>query len=145
MEKTFHIKSLEELESFAGRLANCLKGNELILLSGDLASGKTTFTRFLVSAISKQAGEEVNSPTFTVVNQYETENYPIFHVDLYRVNRFDLSDFLGEGLVIVEWPDESLFRLKDFPVIKISFQVAGDNERILKVSTDEKSGITDCL
>ncbi|WP_457627138.1 tRNA (adenosine(37)-N6)-threonylcarbamoyltransferase complex ATPase subunit type 1 TsaE, partial [Persephonella sp.] len=91
VEKVFRISSLQELQEFAKRLSECLRGNELILLKGNLAAGKTTFTRFLVSAIDSDAGEEVNSPTFSVINEYETSRYPVFHVDLYRVKKFDLT------------------------------------------------------
>jgi len=66
------INSLKELENFAKKLAKCLKGNEIILLKGNLAAGKTTFTRYLVSSIDPSAEDQVTSPTFSIMNEYET-------------------------------------------------------------------------
>ncbi|WP_457643852.1 tRNA (adenosine(37)-N6)-threonylcarbamoyltransferase complex ATPase subunit type 1 TsaE [Persephonella sp.] len=145
VEKVFRISSLQELQEFAKRLSECLRGNELILLKGNLAAGKTTFTRFLVSAIDSDAGEEVNSPTFSVMNEYETSRYPVFHVDLYRVKKFDLTDVVGNGLVIVEWPDESLFEIEDVPVVGIEFEITGENERILRLKVKKGGYVLECF
>jgi len=144
-EKTIHIKSLSQLEEFARKLSRCLKGNEVILLKGNLASGKTTFTRFLVSSIYPEAGEQVNSPTFSVMNEYETPAFPVFHIDLYRVKKFDLTDVIGNGLVIVEWPDEGLLNVEEVPVIQIEFEITDENERVLRLKVKKGEYIIKCL
>ena len=139
------INSLEELKDFAKRLSKCLKGNEVILLKGNLAAGKTTFTRFLVSYIDEEAGEEVNSPTFTIMNQYETEKFPVFHIDLYRVKDFDFTDFIGEGLIIVEWAEEKLFNIESVPVILIDIEIKEENKRIFRIKYKNAEYIKECL
>jgi tRNA threonylcarbamoyladenosine biosynthesis protein TsaE len=140
------INSVEETKKFAGYLARCLKGKEVILLKGNLAAGKTTFVRFLVSSLDPSLEDEVNSPTFTVMNQYETEKFPIFHIDLYRVKDFDFTDFLGEGIIIIEWAEDDLFEtLEDVPVIFIKIKTLNDQERIFNIKYKNADYITDCI
>ena len=97
-------------EALAARLsAMCGHGN-MIALTGDLGMGKTVFAR---SFIRQQASpeEEVPSPTFTLVQIYETETDPVYHFDLYRLKAPDevlelgFEDALNDGVVLVEWPD----------------------------------------
>ncbi|ACO04942.1 MAG TPA: tRNA (adenosine(37)-N6)-threonylcarbamoyltransferase complex ATPase subunit type 1 TsaE [Persephonella sp.] len=142
--KKIKVRNLDELESFATALSKCLKGDELILLKGDLGSGKTTFTRFLVSAIDREAGEYVNSPTFSVMNEYDTEKFRIYHIDLYRVKSFDLSDILGKGIVIVEWPEDR-FEEIDIPQIVLSFEIKDYDEREITVYLKGADYIAECI
>ncbi|MDQ7056461.1 MAG: tRNA (adenosine(37)-N6)-threonylcarbamoyltransferase complex ATPase subunit type 1 TsaE [Persephonella sp.] len=144
-EKSLEVKSPDQLRQFASRISSCLRGNEVILLTGDLGSGKTTFTRFLVSSIDSEAGEDVNSPTFSVMNVYETGRFPVFHIDLYRVRQFDISDILGNGLVIVEWPDESMYEIENIPVVIVDFFVTGDMERKIKIRLKNADYIRRCI
>jgi tRNA threonylcarbamoyladenosine biosynthesis protein TsaE len=145
MEIVKKISSLSQLQEFAKRLSDCLKGNELILLKGNLASGKTTFTRFLVSSIDPEAEDQVNSPTFSVMNEYETSRFPVYHIDLYRVKDFDFSDILGHGVVVVEWAEKSMMDIEDLPVVFIEFDVTGENERVLRISIKNGNYLKDCL
>ncbi len=145
MEKTVYIDSLEELDRFTKKLSKCLKGDEVILLKGNLAAGKTTFTRYLVKNIDKSLEDEVNSPTFTVMNQYDTEKFPVFHIDLYRVKDFDFYDFLGEGVIIIEWATEELFEeLEDIPVLFIEIETV-ENKRIFKIKSKNADYLLECL
>ena len=140
------INSLEDLKHFAENLSKCLKGNEIIILKGNLAAGKTTFTKFLVESIDKEASEEVNSPTFTVMNQYETKIFPVYHIDLYRVKDFDFTDFIGTGLIVVEWGDEKLFEeIEESPVLFVDIQIEGEDKRIFKISQKNADYIFECL
>ncbi len=145
MEKKIYINNLSELERFASNLSRCLKGNEIILLRGNLGSGKTTFTKFLVKSLGGNE-EEVNSPTFTVMNEYDTDTFTVYHIDLYRVKRFDITDFVGHGVIVVEWPSED-YSLYSVPVIEISFDYGKSEEsRVLTFSTVYKSDyIYECL
>ncbi|WP_457621633.1 tRNA (adenosine(37)-N6)-threonylcarbamoyltransferase complex ATPase subunit type 1 TsaE [Persephonella sp.] len=142
--KTVKVKNLDELESFASKISKCLKGKEVILLKGDLGSGKTTFTRFLVSSIDAEAGEYVNSPTFSVMNEYDTKKFKIYHIDLYRVKKFDLSDVLGEGIVIVEWPGEYLYGI-ELPQLVLDFNITGENEREISVYIKDADYMMECI
>ncbi len=117
---------LKELEVLAQNIANCLKGNEIILLIGDLGSGKTTFTKYLVKSIDKNLEDEVNSPTFTIMNVYETNKFNIYHLDLYRVKDFDITDFIGNGIILIEWAKEEEFKELDVPVLVFKFEIGDD-------------------
>ncbi len=100
------IKDPEEMEALGASLAKRLKGNEVICLKGELGAGKTTFVRGLARGLGIKEGYQVRSPTFTIVNEYPTERGKLIHIDLYRVRDFDFSEFVGEGVVVVEWKEE---------------------------------------
>ncbi len=144
-KKKVKVSSVDELKSFAEKLSPCLKGNELILLIGDLGSGKTTFTKFLISAIDLKAGEEVSSPTFSVMNIYETEKFTVYHVDLYRVKEFDMSDIIGKGIVIVEWPDEEMNKFEEVPTIILKFDIHDEDKRIIELDLIKADYVKQCI
>ncbi len=144
MKVAKNIDSLNQLKSFALNLSKCLKGNEIILLKGDLAAGKTTFTRFLVSAVDPEAEDQVSSPTFSVMNEYETLRFPVYHIDLYRVKDFDFSDVLGHGLVVVEWA-EKMIDVDDYPVIFIDIKIVNENKRVFNIETRNADYLNECL
>ncbi|WP_297890252.1 tRNA (adenosine(37)-N6)-threonylcarbamoyltransferase complex ATPase subunit type 1 TsaE [Sulfurihydrogenibium sp.] len=100
------IKDLKDLDEFAKSFAQRLKGDEIILLEGDLGAGKTTFTKFLLKYLGVK--EDVTSPTFGIMNEYEGRDFNIYHIDMYRIDKFDLSDIIGKGLIIIEWPKEKI-------------------------------------
>ena len=113
-----------------------LKAPVLVLLSGELGAGKTTLTKGIVNGLGAAGEEEVTSPTFTLVHQYEG-SARVYHVDLYRVAGFHdletlgLEDLFGENaVVIVEWPDRLTLRT-DWPVLRVSLEhVTEDSRRI---------------
>ncbi|WP_297456627.1 tRNA (adenosine(37)-N6)-threonylcarbamoyltransferase complex ATPase subunit type 1 TsaE [Persephonella sp.] len=143
------INSLKELKQLTNRLANCLKGNEIILLQGNLAAGKTTFTRYLVSSIDPSVEDEVNSPTFSIMNEYETSKFPIYHIDLYRVKDFDFTDVLGNGIVIVEWAEKKLknelSQYTNLPVIFIKIYVENDEIRLFDIDFINADYLKECI
>ncbi|RMA95994.1 tRNA (adenosine(37)-N6)-threonylcarbamoyltransferase complex ATPase subunit type 1 TsaE [Hydrogenothermus marinus] len=138
------IKSLKELREFAKQFLKCLKGNEIILLYGNLGAGKTTFTKYLVSSIDESLEDEVNSPTFTVMNIYETEKFPIYHIDLYRVKDFDITDIIGTGLIIIEWAEYMDFEDIEYPIIKVKINIKED-ERIFNIEEENDKDLEECL
>ena len=88
-----------------------MKEAKCIALVGDMGSGKTTFTRAVVSALGGDA-RQVSSPTFSIKHRYETPDVPVHHLDLYRMPDTpqdhaqlfaDLED--ADGLVLIEWAD----------------------------------------
>ena len=143
------INSLKELKQLTNRLANCLKGNEIILLQGNLAAGKTTFTRYLVSSIDPSVEDEVNSPTFSIMNEYETSKFTIYHIDLYRVKDFDFTDVLGNGIVIVEWAEKKLknelSQYTNLPVIFIKIYVENDEIRLFDIDFINADYLKECI
>jgi len=94
------VADLAGTERLAGRLAPLLRPGDLVLLGGDLGAGKTAFARALLRALADDPALEVPSPTFTLVQPYETRRLPVLHADLYRLGSaeevFELG--LDEGL-----------------------------------------------
>lgn len=105
MTKTIISNSVQDTNKIAQEIARSLKGEVFILLTGDLGAGKTTFTKALISELKVE--ENVSSPTFTILNQYETENNIINHMDAYRLDKnSDLEMFIEEfenAINIIEW------------------------------------------
>ena len=100
----FFCEKEEDTIELGRSFAKKLKGTEVICLIGDLGAGKTTFVKGLAQGLGIEEGYQVRSPTFTIVNEYPTKKGKLIHVDLYRVDQFDLESFLGEGVIVVEWP-----------------------------------------
>ena len=110
MEKTVILKNEQETKDFGAELAASLKPNTVIALTGDLGAGKTTLTK----AIARGLGvtETITSPTFTIVQEYESGRMPLFHFDVYRVYDEDelfeigFEDYFRKGGVcLIEWAD----------------------------------------
>jgi tRNA threonylcarbamoyladenosine biosynthesis protein TsaE len=108
--------TLSELVAWGERFGRALTPPQLIAISGDLGAGKTT----LVQAICRGYGvtDPVTSPTFALVHQYHAPRSPVFHVDLYRLERPDELTAIGwddiiaaDALVLVEWPERAAGRM----------------------------------
>lgn len=122
------LKSEEETYKLARDISKTLKGNEVICLKGQLGAGKTTFVKGLAKALGIKEGFQVRSPTFTIVNEYPTERGNLIHIDLYRVKDFDYSEFLGNGIIAVEWEER-----EERCDIIIEFEYISEKERKAKV------------
>jgi tRNA threonylcarbamoyladenosine biosynthesis protein TsaE len=104
------LPDLAATEALAERLASIARPGDCILLEGPLGAGKTALARAFLRAAADDPGMEVPSPSFTLVQIYETRIGLVFHYDLWRL---DGSDSLAEldwedaldGIVLVEWPD----------------------------------------
>jgi N-acetylmuramate 1-kinase len=107
------LPNLSATEALAAMIAGLFGANDLITVSGDIGVGKTTFARALIRSLSENPQLEVPSPTFTLMQVYETAQFPIVHADLYRIGSPRELEGLGweeaaEGaLVIVEWPQRA--------------------------------------
>ena len=97
----------QETKSLGKKLAKYMKKGDIIVLSGELGSGKTKFVEGFLSFYNLQ--DEISSPTFTIVNEYINENTSIFHFDVYRWS--DSSEFYAiggeeyfeKGICLIEW------------------------------------------
>jgi tRNA threonylcarbamoyladenosine biosynthesis protein TsaE len=124
------IKDLRDLNEFTKVFSQKLKGDEVILLEGDLGSGKTTFTKYLLKHLGVE--EDITSPTFSIMNEYEGKDFNIYHIDMYRIDSFDLSDILGKGLIIIEWPKEDIQYDK---IHHIRIEPLEDDKRLLIIKS----------
>lgn len=109
-QATIDLPNLAATEALARRLAALWQPGDVIALRGDLGAGKTELARFAIRA-ALAASVEVPSPTFTLVQIYQTAPAPVWHFDLYRLSDADevvelgWSEARAGGIVLVEWPD----------------------------------------
>ncbi len=140
MRESLLLPSLRATRALARRLSRSLLGRDLILLSGELGAGKTTFTRYLAEALSIDP-DWVSSPSFTLVQSYPgPEGRPgLVHADLYRLEgegelaALGLEDILSGGdTVVVEWPrlGEPLFLRSGRPLWRLGFFGSGRERRV---------------
>ena len=126
--------SLDALRDVAAEVINSLDGRNVVAFCGAMGAGKTT----LISAIMEYLGstDNVTSPTFALVNQYNTaSNSAVYHFDFYRINKLaeaieiGLYDYLDSGcLCIMEWP-ENIEDLLPEETLKVSISVNPDMSR----------------
>ena len=133
---TFISNSPKSTLSFAKKLASLLQKQDILVLSGDLGAGKTKFTEGILSFFNLE--NEISSPTFTIVNEYDTPSTPIFHFDVYRLE--DSSEFyeiggeeyFQQGICLIEWGELVEDALpKDYLKICFSKDAFLENKRIL--------------
>lgn len=114
--KEYLTHSERETFLLAKKLARDFKGQEVVLLIGALGAGKTIFAKGIAAGLGLKDVHQVCSPSYTLVNIYQAK-YPIFHIDLYRLRKnseiLDLGweDYLGQGIIIVEWAEKIKFNL----------------------------------
>ena len=137
-EKIINLSSLKRTDDIARLIAAHLFPGSIILLWGDMGSGKTTFTKSLCAGLGVRP-EIVTSPTYTLVNIYPG-HLPIFHVDLFRLSSpqelddFDKQDLVSEeGITIVEWPKFLINFLFDEPVLNLKFHTISEQKRLLNL------------
>ena len=131
----------EETKKIANKLAKDINAtNATICLNGDLGSGKTTFSRYLIrSLLSTSINEDIPSPTFTLLQIYEDQKKSIYHYDFYRLNKIDelielnYSESVENNLCIIEWANK--FK-KALPPnrIEINFEIKSKNKRLITFS-----------
>ena len=100
-----YTKNEEELINLGERLGTLLQKNDVLILSGELGTGKTTFTKGLAKGLGIR--QMIKSPTYTIVREYEGR-LPLYHLDVYRIegdaDSIDLDEFLfGGGVTVIEW------------------------------------------
>lgn len=126
-----------ETEALARAFARLPRRGDVVALRGDLGAGKTAFARALIRALTGP-DEEVPSPTFTLVQQYESDP-PIWHFDLYRLSGTDevvelgWEEALAEGCALVEWP-ERLGALLPPDRFEVELRVTGPGTRRVLLS-----------
>lgn len=136
--KTISIHSEEELPEVADALLDALNGRTVVALRGEMGAGKTTLIRAVADALGVE--DQVTSPTFALVNQYEGANGErLFHFDFYRIDdereAFDLGYeeyFYSGDLCLVEWPEKIEPLLPD-DAMTVRITVGDDEHRIFEI------------
>ena len=139
LDYKFVSHSEEETKNFAKDFASKLKVGDVVVLSGELGSGKTKFTEGFLSFFGLE--NEISSPTFTIVNEYKNDKISIYHFDVYRLSDSDEfyaiggEEYFEKGICIIEWGELIKDALPN-DYIQISFEKDSEDEnsRILNVS-----------
>lgn len=129
-----------ETQTVARELAATLRPGDVLLLSGDLGSGKTTFVKGLAAGLGIDP-DEVSSPTFTLLHEYHGGRLTLYHADLYRLDKTG-SDDLGleetgaqEGVLVIEWPDRLTHDMPGAKVIRLD--VVDEASRRITIESPE--------
>ncbi len=137
-----HSFSPGETEDVGRKMAEGLRGGEVIALRGGLGAGKTTFTRGL--AVGMGLPDEVSSPTFALVNEYRGKNVTMYHFDMYRIMNAEalettgFYDYMSEDSVIVcEWT-ENIEGCLPKNTVNITIEHMGEDVREITVEGDER-------
>ena len=108
-EKSFYCKDEEDTKKLATKFAKIAKKGDVLALYGTLGAGKSTFSRYFIQSLCGNI--DVPSPTFTLVQMYDTDYFTIYHYDMYRLKKQEDAFELGieeafyEGVNLIEWPE----------------------------------------
>ena len=134
----FKSSSVKETIEIGKKFAEELKAGDVVYLEGDLGAGKTHFVKGIASEFGIDQ-EKVNSPTFTLINEYYGE-IPIFHFDCYRLKTIQealeigIEEYLyGEGVSVIEWPSK-IKEIIPENAIQIEIKHEGTSERSILIS-----------
>ena len=134
----YYSKSVDDTNLLALALSKELQGNEKIILEGELGAGKTTFTKGLAKALGVE--DEVTSPTFTIMNQYLGGKYPLYHLDMYRIEKEEdiyelgVEDEIDNGITIIEWNKLQSLTGK---IIVVKIDVLDENSRKFNIKEQQ--------
>tara|TARA_B100000287_G_scaffold97123_1_gene89139 strand:+ start:59 stop:523 length:465 start_codon:yes stop_codon:yes gene_type:complete len=139
MKKTLISNGPLETKALALRIRENLQNGDIVLLKGEIGAGKSHFARSLIQAAMDKV-EDVPSPTFTLVQTYDTLVGYIWHADLYRLSdqseifELGLIDAFGNNIVLIEWPDR-LGYLEPQDALTIELVILENDKREVIFST----------
>ncbi|MBK8517640.1 MAG: tRNA (adenosine(37)-N6)-threonylcarbamoyltransferase complex ATPase subunit type 1 TsaE [Saprospiraceae bacterium] len=140
---SFIVESPSELVDIARSLLSECQESKIFALTGNLGAGKTTLIRYLCRQLGYTG--EVTSPTFSLINEYQTKSGPVYHMDLYRVKNieeaqdFGIEEYLYSGnYCFIEWP-EILEDILDSNIYSITITPSLSGERKIEVRLLSKS------
>ncbi len=133
------LNTEEDTAALAKKIAAQLPKKCLVFLKGDLGAGKTTFVRYLLHALGYEGS--VKSPTFTLVEPYEFDDWRVFHFDLYRIHSPEELDYIGiqdyfaqEAICLIEWPERAQTLLPQANYV-FEFELLSDGMRRCVINT----------
>ena len=132
MELIYKLSEIEKASNFVLKNVN----RDVILITGEVGTGKTTLIKEYCKLIGVE--EIVNSPTYTLINEYQNKSGKIVHMDLYRVedineiNELGLFEYLENNIVIIEWP-EIILKMIDIKYSLINITFINKKERKLSI------------
>jgi hypothetical protein len=136
-ERLIAVADLREMEQLGSQIASGLQPGDCVALEGDLGSGKTTLARAILRSLG--VSEAVPSPTFTLVQTYETESLPVRHYDFYRIGdereieELGFDEALAVGAALVEWPERAGERLPG-DMLRVGLAIVRGNARSVTLS-----------
>ena len=134
----------DETKAIGFNLASKLNKKDIVILTGDLGSGKTKFTEGFLSYFGLE--DEISSPTFTIVNEYSKNDVNIYHFDVYRLEDLDEfyaiggTDYFDTGICLIEWGELIEPILSKYIKINISKDNENENIRYLTIENIDKEG-----
>lgn len=140
-ELVIEFQNEAETAAFGAKLANALRAGDVVRLEGPLGAGKSTLARGLIRAAS--GAHDVPSPTFTLVETYDTDDAAIWHFDLFRLEdrneiwELGLEDALETGIALIEWPERIDAMLPD-DALRLILSVKENNARRLRIIAPER-------
>ncbi len=144
------IASTQAMEALGASLATCLEGGELVYLQGPLGAGKTTLVRGLLRALGHEG--PVKSPTYTLVESYQTARLHLHHFDLYRLTDPEELEYLGvrdffaaDAVCLVEWPERGVGLLPPAD-LELVLEYQGEGRRVrLHAATGRGRRLVECI
>jgi tRNA threonylcarbamoyladenosine biosynthesis protein TsaE len=137
---TCESTSVEQTEAIAAELSRRLTGGEVIALEGDLGAGKTQFVRGLVRGLGGDP-RSVSSPTFVLLNVYDSGRLTVYHLDAYRITGADDFEAIGfselleqNGVIAVEWPNR-VDALLPATRIRVRITATAESSRQIEIDT----------
>ena len=134
--------SAEETIQLGQRLGKLLKPGDILGLVGQLGAGKTTLVKGIARGLGVKDKEEVCSPTFVLVKEYQGR-LPLFHLDLYRLDKIRDIEYLGiseylfdQGVCVIEWAEKMKMLLPDY--LQINLDIKGETNRQFKFIAGNK-------
>lgn len=134
--ETYISKNEQDTIDFAEKFASSLSVGDIVVLTGELGSGKTKFVQGVLKHFNME--DEISSPTFTIVNEYTSDKTNVYHFDVYRLEDSDEfyamggEEYFSKGICLIEW-GEMIEDILPKPYIKIIFSKDEENSDYRKL------------